>query len=416
MELFAIALRNVFRNPRRTVLNLVAIGLGVMIIVTMKGWVGGLGASVYQTTIDLDTAHIQIIQKDYQEEARRLPLDLRIKDWPAVHDALQDLPGLVGIGARLDFAAAVSNGQSALNVSVRGVDPEGEAETNTIRDQIKEGGYFTEENQVLIGSGLARKLSLKLGDQVFLTALDQYGVRNLVDGSVAGIFTSGYGIFDDGVVYMTLKKAQDTLALGPGDATRVVLKFRDINQLGSNMELVRKALEAKGLGQAIGLTTQTWQVFAKSLVDNLESRIRIITFMLGILVILVTVGILNSMSMAVQERFREIGTLRAIGMNRKKLTRLFLMEGFALGLTGGLAGLVGASFLAWLGLTWGIDARGFLPREVAVPIVSVLHPLYLPLDFPIAALAAAVVATIGSILPARRAGKMIIRDALGSHV
>jgi len=416
MELLTIAMRNVFRNPRRAALNLIAIGIVVMIILTMKGWVAGFGTSAYQTTIDLDTAHVQVLQKDYQDEARRLPLDLRIKDWTRLRDVVQAVPGVVGVGARLDFAAALSNGQSALNVSVRGVDPEGQSRSNTIKTQITSGTYFTNDNQVLLGSGLAKKLSLKVGDQVFLTALDQYGVRNLVDGSVGGIFTTGYGLFDDGVVFLTLKKSQDALALGPGDATRVVVKFADGNDLDKDVKLVRQALEAQGLGTAAGLTASSWKVFAKSLVDNLESRIRIMTFLMGVLVLLVAVGILNSMSMAVQERFQEIGTLRAIGMNRRKLSRMFLIEGFSLGLAGGLAGLVGAGLLAWLGLTFGIDARSFLPRDLPIPLVSVMHPLYSPLDFPLAALAAALVAVLGSILPARRAGRMVVRDALGSHV
>ncbi len=412
MELFVIALRNVFRNPRRTILNMVAIGIGVMIVITMKGWIGGFAVQAYQTQIDLDTAHAQLLDSGYESEARRLPLDLRVRNWPAVKAALQR-PGL-GIGARLDFAADLSNGISAIHTTVRGVDPEGEAQTNTIPAQVRKGRWLSSDKDVVIGTGMARKLGLGVGDQVFLTALDQYGVRNLVDGSVSGIFDSGYGIFDDGVIYTTLKKAQDTLALGPGDATRVVLKFARFADLDREMALVRSTLRAQGLDG--GLTLYPWKEFAKTLVDTLESRIRIMTFMMFILIVLVTVGILNSMSMAVQERFREIGTLRAIGMNRRKLARLFLAEGFALGLSGGLAGMVAALGLAWLGLTYGIDARGFLPPGIPIPIASVMRPAYPPLDFPLAALAAALIAVVGSILPARRAGKMIIRDALGSHV
>ncbi len=249
---------------------------------------------------------------------------------------------------------------------------------------------------------------------MFLTALGQYGVRNLVDGTVGAVFTSGYGIFDDTVVYMTLKKAQDTLALGPGDATRIVVKFPNAEDIDRKVAAVGHALATSW--STGPLKAYSWKVFAKSLVDNLESRIRIMTFMMVILILLVIVGILNSMSMAVQERFREIGTLRAIGMNRRGLTRLFLFEGFALGLAGGLAGVVGASFLAWLGLAFGIDARGFLPRDIPIPLVSVMHPLYTWFDFPLAPLLAALVAVVGSLIPARRAGKMVIRDALGSHV
>jgi putative ABC transport system permease protein len=407
MELLSIALRNVFRNPRRTALNLVAIGLGVMIILTMKGWVGGFATVAYQTQIDLDTAHVQLLNAGYQDEARRLPLDLRLKDWQAVKRAVSKVPGLVGISARLDFAAQLSNGETALQTTVRGVDPAGEASTNTVASQVEAGTWLTDDDQVVIGSGLARKMSLHVGDQVFLTALDQYGVRNLVDAAVAGIFTTGYGIFDDTVVYTSLTKAQDTLAMGPGDATRVVLKFRSGDNLEQKVEQVK---ELSG-----DLAVYSWREFAKGLVDTVESRIKIMSVMLGILVLLVTIGILNSMSMAVQERFQEIGTLRAIGMNRRKLTRMFLAEGFFLGLAGGLLGMVAASVLAVVGVTFGIDARGYLPREVPIPLVSILRPVYWLLDFPLAALAAAALATVGSILPARRAGKMVIRDVIGSH-
>lgn len=414
MELFAIALRNVFRNPRRTILNLIAIGLGVLIILTMKGWIAGFATSAYQTTIDLDTAHAQILDSRYEDEAKRQPLDLRLHDWTAVKDALANVPEVAAVGARLDFGAQLANGETSLPVTVRGVDPDGEAATNSLKTLITDGRWFSGDNQVIIGSGLARKLDLKVGDQIFLTALDQYGVRNLVDGEVGAVFTSGYGIFDDGIVYTTLTKAQDTLALASGDATRVVVKFRDAQAVGKGIAVVRAALSAHGL--ASGVSVYDWREFAQGLVNTLESRIRVLTFMMVILIALVTVGILNSMSMAVQERFREIGTLRAIGMNRRQLTRLFLLEGFSLGFAGGLAGVVAAGALAWLGLAYGIDARNFLPRDIPVPLVSVMRPLYSWFDFPLAPVLAALVATLGSFLPARRAGKMVIRDVLGSHV
>jgi len=414
MNLFAIALRNVFRNPRRTIINLVAIALGVMISLSMKGWVGGLATVAYQTQIDLDTAHVQVLASGYQEEARRLPLDLRLKDWSASKEAVKNIPGVVGVGARLDFPAQISNGETSLQTTVRGVDPSGESKTNTIGSNLVEGAWFSGDDQVVVGSGMARKLNLKVGDQVFLTALDQFGVRNLVDASVGGIFTSGYGIFDDAVVYTSLKKAQDTLSLGPGDATRLVLKFDNGDNLERRVAEVKVALEKAGQGS--GLAVYSWREFAKSLVDTIESRVKIMTTMLAILVLLVTIGILNSMSMAVQERFQEIGTLRAIGMNRRKLERMFLLEGFVLGLAGGLIGMLAAISLGVLGVTYGLDVRGYLPRDVPIPLVSVLRPLYVFSDFPLGALAAAFIATIGSILPARRAGKMLIRDVIGTHV
>lgn len=414
METLSIALRNLFRNPRRTVLNVVAIAVGILIILTMKGWIGGLAQAAYTTQIDLDTAHVQVLHRGYQDEARRLPLDLRLRDWPAVAQALTTLPGATGVSARLDFGGQVTNGETAFNVSFRGVDPEGFARVSTLPTVIR-GSWFTDDSSVLLGAGLAQKLGVGPGDPVFVTALDQYGVRNFVEGRVSGVFTSGYGIFDDGVVFVTLKKAQETLALGPGDATRVVVKFASIDNLGARVDQVRDVVAGLG-ASAQELTVEPWRTFAQSLVGTIESRVAIISGLWSILILLVVIGILNSMSMAVQERFREIGTLRAIGMNRRSLQRMFLAEGFFLGLTGGLAGLVGAGILAILGLTFGIDVRGFIPRELPIPLVNVMYPVYSVWDFPLFALLAALLATLGSVIPARRAAKLVIRDALGSHV
>jgi putative ABC transport system permease protein len=413
MDLFAIALRNVFRNPRRTILNLVAIGLGVLIILTMKGWIAGFATSAYQTTIDLDTADAQVLDSGYEAESQRFPLDFRLKNFKEIQAAISSLPEVAAVGARVDFGAELTNGVTPIHLVVRGVDPDGEAATNSLKKLIR-GDWFADNNQVIIGSGLARKLELKVGDQIWLNALDRYNVKNEITATVGAIFESNYGMFDDGTIYTTLSAAQDLLSLGHDEAIRVVIKFRDPGQIDRGVAAVQAALKKAGLDA--GVTVYPWKEFAQGLVNTLESRIRILTGLMIILIALVTVGILNSMSMAVQERFREIGTLRAIGMNRRQLTRLFLLEGFSLGLAGGLAGFVAAAGLAWLGLAYGIDVRGFLPRDVPIPLVSVMRPLYSWLDFPLAPVLAALVATLGSLLPARRAGKMVIRDVLGSHV
>jgi len=416
MELWIIALRNVFRNPRRTALNILSVAIGVAVILGMKGWIGGFAQTAYETQMDLDTAQVQVLNQDYQNERQRLPLDLLVKDWTSIKQVLETQPGVAGVGARLDFSAQITNGTTGIQVLARGVDPEGEARLTTVKANLVSGSWFPDANSVLIGSGLARKLDLKVGDHVFLTALDQYGVRNLVDATVGGVFSLGYGLFDDTLILTTLTKAQETLALGPGGVTRVVVRFTDKVNTADETKLVDKLLQDAGLIQAQGLKVYEWREFAQAVVSTIDTRIRLLGFMDLILVLLVVVGILNSMSMAVQERFREIGTLRAIGMNRRHLVRLFLAEGFTLGLMGGVVGATLAGGAAILGLVYGIDIGGVLPKDIPIPFSSVLRPLYQWFDFPLAALVAAGVAVLGSLAPARRAGKMVIQDALGSHV
>lgn len=416
MEVFLIALRNVLRNPRRTALNLVAIAVGVVVVLSMKGWIGGFAQTAYETQMDLDTAQVQILQKDYENEKQRLPLDLLVSDWPQVAQVAKSLPGVVAVGPRLDFSGQLTNGTTGIQVMLRGVDPQAEAQVTTIAKSLIQGTWLSSRSQVVIGSGLARKLNLTVGDPVFLTALDQYGVRNLVDGQVGGIFSLGYGLFDDSLVLTTLDKAREILALGPSAATRVVVRFHDKVATATETEQVTKALTSEGVLAKQNLQVWEWKEFAQAVVSTIDTRIRLLGFMMIVLVILVAIGILNSMSMAVQERYREIGTIRAIGMNRKTLQRLFLAEGFLLGLFGGVVGAVIAGLLAILGMVFGVDVSGVLPKDIPIPFTSILHPLYFWTDFPLAALVASLLAVLGSVIPARRAGKLSIQDSLGSHV
>ena len=153
--------------------------------------------------------------------------------------AVAGLPEVAAVGERVDFGADLTNGVTEIHVSVRGVDPDGEASTNSLKTTLTQGQWFADDTHVIVGAGLARKLDLKLGDQIYLSALDRYNVRNEIIGIVGAIFTSNYGLFDDGVVYTTLSAAQDLLSLGHEEVTRVVVKFRDPNQIDRGVASVR---------------------------------------------------------------------------------------------------------------------------------------------------------------------------------
>ncbi|NNM67888.1 MAG: ABC transporter permease [Spirochaetales bacterium] len=416
MEILLVALRNVFRNRRRTVLNVVAIAVGVVVIVNLHAWILGFTQTVYNTQMDIDTAQVQILNKDYEAEKARLPLDLEVPKLEAVETLVRSVPGVQAVGARIDYAAELTNGVTAVPVQARGVDPQAEAQLTIVAKNLVQGHWFSNENDVMVGSGLAKKLGLKVGDPVFLTAVDQWGVRNLVSGTVGGVFSLGYELFDDRLIFTTLGKSRELLSLGPHTATRVVVKFSSSFDTAAEAREVRRALGRDPALAGLPLRVYEWKEFAQTVVSTIDTRVRIMTFLLEILVLLVAVGILNSLSMSVQERFREIGTLRALGMNRRKLTRLFLAEGFFLGALGGLCGAVLAAALGWFFATHGVDVRTMLPKDLPIPFTSLLLPRYSPWDFVLAVLLSGFVAVLGAWLPARRAGRLRIVDALGSHL
>lgn len=410
MELFAIAWRNVFRNKRRSILNILAITLGITVMILALGWLRGFVGTIYSSMIDLDTGHVQILNAGYQEEKRRMPLDRNVPDWNALKDRLAALPEVSAVGARIDFAAQFSNGVKAVMVMARGVDPDGEAEITVLDTSLKEGSYFRRPDGVLIGEGLAKRLNLKLGDHVFINSLDKYGSRNLVDGTVEGIFALGYSFMDDNLIFTSLAKAQELLSLGQ-DVTRVVLRLKDGEE-----PLAAAGKIAALFSDRRDLKVYEWKEFAQAMVSTIDSRLRIFGVLIVVLFVLIMVGILNSMSMAVQERFREIGTMRAIGLNRRQLIRLFLAEGFWIGLIGSTIAVVITAVLAFWFQGHGIDIRSLMPKELPIPFSSEMRPRFAFTDFLVAIGAGAVMAVIGSWQPARTAGRMSVREALGSHL
>jgi putative ABC transport system permease protein len=398
------------RNKRRSVLNIVAVAIGITIMINALGWLRGLTATVYDSVISIDTGHVQILNRDYQAEKRRLPLDLMVSDYPAIMKKVVSMPGVSGVTARIDTAGELSNGVNTAMVMIRAVLPENEAKVTNLKTSVINGSYFSKPGSVIIGQGLARKLKLAPGSQIFVSCLDRYGVRNIVDSEVAGIFSFGYPTMDDNMIFMDMGKAMDLLSLD-NRVTRIVVKLNP----EADSSIATKTT-ARLLADRKDLAVYEWREFAQTIVVSIESRIAIISSIFGILFLLIIIGILNSMSMAVEERFREIGTMRAIGMKRRNLIFMFLSEGCWLGILGSVAALIVSVFLIWFFSSHGVDVKQFMPKEVPIPFTALLTPRYLPGDIVMSFAIGALMAVVGSIIPAERAGKMIIQDALGSHM
>jgi putative ABC transport system permease protein len=152
------------------------------------------------------------------------------------------------------------------------------------------------------------------------------------------------------------------------------------------------------------------------IVSAVEADIASFSIIIAVLFLLIVIGILNSMSMAVHERTREIGTLRAIGMKRGQLTRLFLAEGVSVAAVGSL---VGAALAGLVGIYFGIvgfDLSALAGTGLPIPFGERFTADFRVWDFLLGAAIGIVTATAGSLIPTRRASKIAIADALGSHL
>ncbi len=409
-----IGVRNVRRNVRRTVLNAVAIALGTAIMVVSVAWVRGYFTSLFDGIIRIDTGHAQVLHESYRDEQRRLPLDLTVTDYDAVRERLAGLPQVTAIAARLDFGAQIaSEADPARSIRLlgRGIEPEHEQRITVASDHIARGAMLSGERQgVLMSDRIASRLRVTPGDRLIVRTIDRSGAWSEQAVELVGVFTLGYPAIDETSFLISLPIAQEIT--GVTDAvTRLVVALDSGPNVGSAVESLNAALTDRS-----ELRAYEWRRFVEVIVQAVEADTAGFAVIIAVLYLLIVVGILNSMSMSVHERRREIGTLRAIGMKRAPLRRVILVEGATVALIGAAAGAVLAALSSIYFAGVGFDLSMLEGTGLPLPFGDRFVADFRAHDYLVAAAVAVVTACVGTILPALRVARLPITDALGAHV
>jgi len=428
MNMFGLAARNVFRNRRRTILNTVAIALGVALMFICLGWVQGYATYIYRAIIRFQTGAAQILRAGYQDESARYPLDLTLPEYHAIRKGLLELPGVAGASGRIDFFARIIAPSGAVRLLGQGIDAQAERKVSVLSRKIAAGSYLDDSPGLLLGSGVAKKLKVGVGSVVLVSATDRYGVENRVALTVRGLFSFGYGAMDDSIAYLDLASVQDLLDLGD-EVTRIVLagpRTEEVERAASSFVAELNAGAVRGLSGAVGglsaaepypkAVAYPWQEFAKATVSGVRADTDSFYVIAVILFALIIVGILNSMSMSVHERLRELATLRAVGFRARDARRLILLEGCVLACMGTMAGfIIAAPVAVWLGLA-GVDIAAYIPKDFPVPFGEIYHADYRAWHLVLSAALGIGSSLAGSLLPARRAARLPIAETIGAGV
>lgn len=404
-ELFLIAIRNVWRNRRRSVLNVVALSVGMTIMIVSIGWVRGYFTTLYTGMMNFDTGQVQVLHSEYLEEERRVPLDLLVNDYQSLRGRLLDVRGVVHVSGRIRYEAEVGNGREYMPMVGRAIDPLRERKITTLQNHLVAGRFLKPASPgVLLGFEAAERLALEPGDTVFVRVRDRYGAPNTTAHPVVGVFRIGYPLFDRNLVLTDLRETAEFLRTDSG-VTHVVVGIE------SDRNPVRVARTIDGALDDT-LKAYPWQRFARTMVAAVEADRGAFYLLMGILFLLILLGILNSMSMAVQERNREIGTMRAIGLKRRALVLLLLAESTVLAVVAAAVASVLGGMLAGYVQIVGFDIAGMMPADLPIPFGDRFHGDYRTVDFIISTVIGIATAIAGSLLPARRAIKIRIAETM----
>ncbi len=403
-----LAFRNVFRNRRRTSMTLVMVGGGVAGLLLVGGFFAYMLRGLRESTIHNGLGHLQIFNAEHFRRDEVHVLDTGIGNWQQVAAKTRSADHVRGVAPRVEFYGMLSNGVKSAVFMGSAVDPDIERSMgfspylSAGRDL---GGNANGEVEALIGTGVARSMSVKVGDGLTILAVTADGALNGIDVQIVGIVNTGYKEVDDRYLRITLPSAQRLLQTDR--VTNLVVG------LDATENTDRAAAE---LGPRLGgfsqeLTLKKWIELA-TYYKQVRTMFDGIFLFLGVIVFfMVLMASINTILITMFERVREIGTMLAMGTPRRWVVALFMAEAGLTGVLGAVAGLAAGNVLGAL-----LNASGLhLPPPPGTTFDMNFRVLHEPGLMIASSLLVIVSLAIASIWPAIRASRLQIVEAL-AHV
>ena len=399
MIFLAIAWRNVIRNGRRTALTVSICALGLATLIISNAQYAGFHEKMVNTAVRIFMGHLQIHTTGFHGN----PTVEKCYE-PLPDNVLAGVPHLSAFARRVRFQALASTASNSLGVLVAGVDPEPEARVTLLARSVVEGKYFDSEpdgvKTCLVGEQLYRNLRLMRGEKLVLMAQAYDGSMAADVFRVVGVCRSGNPDIDRSFVWITLPAAQSFLVYGSKiSETVLLLKNSDYVDKAQSFLKMRAGSPAREI--------LTWKEIAPDIVQLIQLELAMQRILMLIITVIVTMAIMNTMLMAIQERFTEFGVLAAIGTAPEEVVGMVMLESLILGALGVVAGLVLTGLALIYFCTHGVNLASFAAGMAKfIGMDTVVYPLLKPGEVISSCLMILISATFISLVPALKAARM----------
>jgi len=402
LKILQIALRNLLRYKRRTLLTASLITIGVVFVLIFMSVSGSFKNMMVGQITDSMLGHLQVHRTGYVASIDNLPMtmNMKAKAVQRLEEVLAQQPEIEASSPRIKFGAMFSNYTETSNIRLNGVYPEKEfATVPLLSSRITEGQKTLKRGEILVPALLSKGMKVKVGDTVVIIATNKDGSVNGQQFVVAGILEGitgpggrdGYIHFDDAVELLRMEEAE---------VSEVAIRLNNFDKLHS----FSSRLEGLLVGELNKenkpmFEIHTWEKLTPfftitKMIDLMTVAIKIM------LTMIVLISIMNVMIMAVYERIREIGTIAAIGTLPGKILSMFVVEGFLLGVFGTIIGsLVATALVKIVNLSHITFDFG---QQKDLLLVAQLHPR----DLLFISVTVIVVSVIASLYPAVKASRM----------
>lgn len=391
-----IAWRNIWRNRLRSLVVIGSILIGIWAGVYVSGFSYGLNEQRTQSVIEERISHIQVHNPQWKKEAK---LEYEIKQPNKLQAYLAKSSEVKHSSHRVILNGMLGSAHYSTGIRIQGVEPHAEDQLTGLKERVDSGQYFSSKtrNPILIGEALAEKLEVKPGSKVVLTFTDEEGTILSGAFKVDGIYSDLSPQVEKSLVYVQNKDL--------------------VNILGRDELVHEYAIYLKGPAQMDAfknevqsafpeLSVETWKELSPELGYANELMSTMLYVIIGIIMLALCFGIINTMMMAVLERRKELGMLMGVGMSKTRLFLMIMFETLMLSLIGGPLGILLGYLSIKLSQQTGLDLSSFGEGLGEYGIESVIYPSLMPAFYFGTGALVMGITLIAAIWPARRALKL----------
>jgi ABC-type lipoprotein release transport system permease subunit len=412
--LLRLVWRNLWRNPRRTMIAMTAIGLGYAMLLFVACLMAGLRQQMIESGTGLLLSEIEVHAPDYYPDR---PLQRTLggrngTDVDALIAAIAADPRVQAASPRVYGGGLVSATHQSAGVQILGVVPDVEQTITVLQTRMVKGSYLNGgvPKGIVMGDKLATMIGVEVGSEIVLLTPAADGSTGNDLYTVAGTFHTGLDAMDRGLVVMPLASLQELLRLPPGRIHEIGIKLHDIDEAAA----AAVAFEVQ-LSKTFPVRVMPWQELAPELADYVQFNRRVTFILFFIFFLSAAMGIVSTLLMAIIERTRELGLLMSLGMRPGQVVGLIVAESACLAAVSLILGGVLGAPLLWYLQVHGLNLGGEGDDSVSLGGIVVGPLWYGRPDWAAyiqAAVGLALTALASALFPALRAARFRPAEAL----
>ena len=396
--IWSVAWRNVWRNKLRSLVVVLATAIGLYGGIFMISLMNGMVQQKIDASIDNEISDIQIHNPKFLEDES---VQYTINDPNLVTKALDENAEISVWCKRIKATGMASTAHSGNGVMINGIYPEKEIMVTAIHNLLIDGSYFIKKSRIpsiLISKKLSEHLQAEVGKKVVLTTAALNGETAQALFRIEGIYKTSNNMFDEMNVFVNAEQLEQMVAPGSILISEIAIRKSEQADLTTLTNTLKSSFPQ--------LSVLSWQELSPGLMAMTALMNQFGYILIIIILLALTFGIVNAMLMVIMERTRELGMLMAIGMNKKRVFLMIMLETIYLSVTGAVIGVIISMATIALTSRSGINFAGWAQGMESLGYSAHIYPVVETGFYVFLGVMVIFAATLASIWPARKALKL----------